>query len=83
VVLVEASGLSVGTDRYPWSTLTVRALVVSTTSAGDSSMNVIERLELEGGGQPIVLDAPLIQNGAAVVYDTWRRCRLKDQAPSR
>jgi hypothetical protein len=76
LVLVEASALAIGEDRFPWSALIVRALDVTATTFDDAPLNSIERLELsDGGARPVVLDALLIRNGRAVVDETWRRLR--------
>jgi hypothetical protein len=76
LVLIEASALGIGEDRYPWSELVVEALDVTATTFNDAPLCLIERLELSGGGaRPVVLDALLIKNGRAVVDETWRRLR--------
>jgi hypothetical protein len=80
-VLVEASGLSIGADHYPWSALTVTALDI-VTSGGESSVTLVNRIELDAAGRSIVLDSPLIRNGQLVVRDVWLRCRLEGRGSS-
>jgi hypothetical protein len=75
-VLIEASALAIGEDRYPWNALVVQALEVTATTFNDAPLTLIERLELDSGAdRPFVLDAQLIKNGRAVVDETWRRLR--------
>ena len=76
LVLVEASALGIGENRYSWSALVVQALDVTDTTFNDASLILIERLELSSGADlPVVLDAQLIKNGRAVVDEIWRRLR--------
>ena len=71
-IRADGDGLTVGQRRNLWSDLVVDAVEITDTSFDDSSVSFVERLELTGGGRPIVLDTVLIGNGAAVLAKVWR-----------
>ncbi len=78
-LVIDAGGLTVGTELFAWPSLAVDLLELSSASlpSGDTStlVHIIERISLRAGTKVIMLDRVMLQNGLLFVDNTWRRLR--------
>lgn len=79
VLGIDAIGLSVGPEVFAWSMLALDTVELSsgTLPSGDTttSILIVERLSVMAGGKTFVLDRAMIENGALLVDNVWRRLR--------
>jgi hypothetical protein len=77
LVSADATGLYVGDRTWPWTDVRITELHVVRRSAGDGPVDhQIERLVLEAGGTPLVLDTLLMRSGQPVLDAVYRRVIL-------
>lgn len=77
VLAIDAVGLSVGSQTFAWPVLAIDAVELTSGSlpSGDTSTPIIlvERLSVTAGPKTFLLDRAMIENGALLVDNTWRR----------
>lgn len=81
VVAIDAGGLTIGAETFPWPSLSVSEMELThyNASAGDttSTVHLIERLALASGTRSFVIDRQMLQNGVRLIDNVWRRVRPK------
>jgi hypothetical protein len=73
---VDAAGVAVGAQIFPWPTLSIEQVEMLKLGAKYRTLFTLERLVLAGAGGVIVLDPVLMRNGHRIVGNAWRRMRL-------
>jgi hypothetical protein len=77
-IFLDDKGLAVGSSIFPWSLLAVDQVELTAGSVpqGEYSSTVIhliERLALTAGDKTVVLDSAMMENGALLVGNAWRK----------
>ena len=73
---VDAAGIAVGVQIFPWPTLSIEQVEMLRLGARYRTLFTLERLVLAGPGGTIVLDPVLMHNGHRIIGNAWRRMRL-------
>jgi hypothetical protein len=73
---VDAAGIAVGGQIFPWPTLSIEQVEMLRLGAKYRTLFTLERLVLAGPGGTIVLDPILMRNGSRIIGNAWRRMRL-------
>jgi hypothetical protein len=73
---VDAAGVAVGGQIFPWPTLSVEQVEMLKLGTRYRTLFTLERLVLAGPGGTIVLDPVLMRNGHRIIGNAWRRMRL-------
>jgi len=73
---VDAAGIAVGVQIFPWPTLSIEQVEMLRLGARYRTLFTLERLVLAGPGGTIVLDPVLMRNGHRLIGNAWRRMRL-------
>jgi hypothetical protein len=76
-IFLDDKALSIGSDILAWPALVIDQLELTRTTlqSGETSTVVhsIEHLSLKAGDKSIVLDRAIIENGALLVDNAWRK----------
>ena len=76
-IFLDDKALSIGSDILAWPALVIDQIELTraTLQSDDSAtvVHVIEHLSLKAGAKSIVLDRAIIENGAVLVDNTWRK----------
>lgn len=72
-VRLDAAGLVIGDRSVAWSELSIGQVELQALSGADDTTYLVERLVLRSPGPDITLDRNLMQNGALIVENAYRR----------
>lgn len=76
-IFLDDKALSIGSNILAWPSLGIDQVELTRTTlqSGETStvVHVIEHLSLTAGGKSVVLDRAIIENGALLVDNAWRK----------
>ncbi len=81
-VRLDAAGLVIGDRSVAWSELGVGRVELQALSSPDGTTYLVERLVLRSPGSDIALDRNLMQNGALIVENAYRRLLRETSSPA-
>jgi hypothetical protein len=81
-VRLDAVGVVIGGRSFAWSELGVGQVELQALSSPDGTTYLVERLVLRGPGSDITLDRNLMQNGALIVENAYRRLLRETSSPT-